>query len=331
MKEKATSPSQPTPRPDAITTGTIAICLTGILLGTIPLFKGILIQNFCCSSIAFFRVATAFLSISLFVIVKHLLNGTQGRFLIQRKHIWSFIGYGAISIAAVNYFYLKSLTCTSTAIAVVTVFVAAPLTTLAVSFFTDNRRNKREIFFILLIVIGCIMVNMQTNSPNTQWDGIIYATIAGICYGLFSIFGRNIAEDYDYPVMMFWQFLIATIATFIAMLLLGEVAMENIFDMRLITISNVLSILGIGVISTFIPYLMYSYGLRNGVPSTTASALTLLEPISGTIIAFAFLNEMINLLQAFGILVVILFSVLLASKKSADFLFKDTVLQTKQI
>jgi len=326
MHKEAVKSSRSMPQPKIILAGTIAICLTGILLGTIPLFKGMLIQNFCCSSIAFFRVATAFLSISLFIMVKYLLNGQQGRFLIQKKHLWSFIGYGAISIAAVNYFYLKSLTCTSTAIAVVTVFVAAPLTTLAVSFFTGNKRNRREVLCILLIVFGCIMVNMQTGSSGTQWDGILYASMAGVCYGLFSIFGKNVAEDYDYPVMMFWQFLIATIATFIAMMLLGELDLKSIFDMRLITTKNVLAVAGIGVLSTFIPYLLYSYGLKNGVSPTTASALTLLEPISGTIIAFAFLNEMVNPFQIFGILVVIFFSVLLASKKSCEFIFKDTVI-----
>jgi len=125
MKTKMIGPSHSTPQPKVFMAGIVAICLTGILLGTIPLFKGILVQKFCCSSIALFRVAVAFLSVSALVATSYLVSGSKGRFLIQRKHLGSFLGYGAISIAAVNYFYLKSLTCTSTAVAVVTVFVAA--------------------------------------------------------------------------------------------------------------------------------------------------------------------------------------------------------------
>jgi len=313
MPRKASTSSRNTPRQPKT-------------VGTIPLFKGILIQNFRCSSIAFFRVATAFIAISLFVLVNYLINGKQGRFLMQKKHLWSFIGYGAICIAATNYFYLESLTRTSTAIAVITVFVTAPITTLIVAILTGDKKDKREVICILSIVVGCILVNMQTTASETHWDGIGCAALAGICYGLFGIFGKNIAKDYDYPVMMFWQFLIATIATLAATALLGENILTTLLSISSAETKNIWAIIGIGTVSTFIPYLLYSYGLKKGVPPTTASALTLFEPISGTILAFFFLNERLTPSQIFGILVVIFFSILLStSKKNCDPPSKDAL------
>lgn len=308
--------------------GIIAICFTGISLGTIPLFKGILVQNnFVASEIALMRVSVAFMAVALLVGAISVVKGCS-TFMIKKKDLGAFIGYGAISIAAVNYFYLKSLTCTSTAIAVVTVFVAAPLTTLIAGFFTGAKTSKQGVLCTLVIVFGCVLVNMQLATSDNRWDGIMYAALAGVCYGLYGIFGKSLAKDYDYPVMMFWQFLIASITTLIAMVLLGGNVLGTIASIGAVSSKEMLAIAGIGVFSTFVPYLLYSYGLKKGVAPSTASALTLLEPISGTMIAFAYLGEAITLLQGYGMVIVIIGSVLLINKGTAK---PTAVTVTKQI
>lgn len=285
--------------------------MTGILLGTIPLFKDALINKFDCASIAFFRVVVAFISISALVVFTSLRCGKRGCFLISKKHIGSFIGYGAVCIAAVNYLYLKSLTCTSAAVALVTVFVSAPLTTMLANLIRRNsQKNLKEILCVLAMVCGCLLVNMnaETTASLSHWKGIVYAAFAGACYGMYGIFGSNLAEDYDYPIMMFWQFAIASLATLILVFIQGTNVLETMRSIGSINFREGFSIVEIGTVSTFIPYLLYSMGLKKGVSPTTASALTLLEPVAGTLLAFLFLNEAISITQGIGMSLVIMFS-----------------------
>lgn len=74
-------------------------------------------------------------------------------------------------------------------------------------------------------------------------------------------------------------------------------------------------ILGIGVIATFIPYVLYSFGLKKGAKPSTASALTTLEPISAAIIAYFFMSEKLTVLQVIGITVVVVSSCFLALRR----------------
>jgi len=306
------------PDPNQRKIGHLAICGTGLLLGLVPWFKDLLVDQYYCTWIVFFRVIIALITISAVVFIKRCLLGQNNdRFLIaSRKHVLSFIGYGAVSITAVYYFYIKSLTLTTAAISVISVFTAAPFTTLVVSFsFKKARASKREIFCIIIIVIGCVLVNWEAIGNLQQREGIFYGLLTGLCYGLFSIFGDNLKRHYHYTTMMFWQFLIATLTSVGIVLFVPNKGPAVVDSLKVLAPQELWGILGIGVIATFIPYILYSFGLKKGAKPSTASALTTLEPISATIVAYCFMDEKLTVLQAIGIIVVIISSCFLALKK----------------
>ena len=218
----------------------------------------------------------------------------------------SFVGFGAISITAVYYFYIKSLTLTTAAISVIAVFTAAPFTTLLASLiFKKAKASKREIFCILAIVVGSVLVNMEVVSSGHHRAGIIYGLLTGFCYGWFSIFGDNIRKHYHYTTMMFWQFLIATLSSIGIVLFVPNEGPAVVDSLKVLAPQELWGILGIGVIATFIPYALYSFGLKKGAKPSTASALTTMEPISATIISYFFMDEILTILQVIGIIVVV--------------------------
>jgi len=297
------------------TAGNVSILTTGILLGLVPLFNGNLVLNFSCVWIVCFRICVAFLCIAFLIFILYTFCGYKQKFLISKNDILFFLSYGVVCITAVSYFYIKSLALTSAAVAVITVFAVMPLTTLVVNaLFKLEKNTLTEIICILIIVIGCCLVTIEALSMS-NFLGIFYAAVAGSCYGLYSIIGKKVSRNYDYPIMMFWQFALAAMSSLI---LIFVFEYNSLITQKAILIKNItnnlLPIFLIGFVATFLPYLLYSFGLKQGIKTSRASALTLMEPVSATLIAYAYLNETISLLQFIGILTVIVFSIKLTQK-----------------
>ena len=296
--------------------GHLSIFMTGVLLGFVPLFKSELIDDFSSTWIVVFRICVAFMIISLVLLVKYSLFGYREKFFIRtRREIVGFMVYGIVCITAVNYFYIKSLTLTTATVAVVTVFTVLPLTTVLANVFVNKERTSvREMAYISMITLGCFLVTAQASNIS-GFMGILYAAAAGFCYGLYSVIGTKISSRYDYFVMMFWQFGIAAISSLVLLLAFEYRSLINSDGIywKLIA-ENVWMILAIGFFATFLPYILYSYGIKRGVKAARASALTMTEPASATIISFLFLYEPISLIQVVGIAIVLFFSVALSYK-----------------
>ncbi|HLN18930.1 MAG TPA: DMT family transporter [Patescibacteria group bacterium] len=293
--------------------GQIAICATGILLGLIPLFKSFLDLSCNCTEIVLIRIILAFVAISCILGVLSISGRLKNRITIKPKHWPIFFGYGSISLAAVYYFYIKSLDYTTATVSITTLFLACPLTALVVNLATGEEEYRfRKVFYILVMAAGCFLINFQGAGNNKlHFWGIACAFISGSCYGLYGYFGKKLVKHYDTTVMTFWQFFIALVSVLAISILAGNVP-ARLIVFTLMDTKEIMAGLGLGLISTFLPYLLYSYGLKQGVEATTASALSLLEAISCSLVAFIFLGENITIIQAIGIVIVVAFSTALA-------------------
>lgn len=305
--------------PESPLKGHITIGMMGLLLGLIPLFKDALTKNNCeCTEIIFARVIITFLAASVFLAAKKMIRGNIGRFCPAKEHFWSFIGYGIICIAAVNFLYIKSLTYTSATVSVITLFTVVPITTIiANALFRKRKTSLHKIGFVCFIIVGCAIVNLGSEPirQETHLTGIVLAMLAGMCYGLFSVFGKNLSPHYQPEVMIFWQFAIASLSTAIGLWAFNYSALPS-FAAWKNPINGVLSIIGIGTVCTFIPYYLYAYGLKCGASAVTASALTLLEPVSTSILAVLFLGEAATWSKLIGVTMVLMSSYLLIAKKA---------------
>lgn len=231
-----------------------------------------------------------------------------------KKELMLYAIYGVVCLTAVSYFYIKSLTLTTVAISIITVFTTMPLTALVIGIFLQSESyTKSELLYIFFIVFGCLMVNTQSLiSFDSSADilGMVYAALAGFSYGLYSSVGKKLGQTSDYPVMLFWQFAFAVISSVILLLYVDLTQSITIsIDMKDLT-ANICPIFFIGFVSTFMPYFLYSFGLskRFNVNTSIASILVLIEVISATIVAFVFLDEKITILQGFGMMIVVIFS-----------------------
>ena len=72
-------------------------------------------------------------------------------------------------------------------------------------------------------------------------------------------------------------------------------------------------LLGLGVFTFVVPYTLYTVGLRD-LPAGTASALSIVEPMSATVYSIAFLGEELTVYSGVGVILVV-GSVLMLSRE----------------
>lgn len=77
---------------------------------------------------------------------------------------------------------------------------------------------------------------------------------------------------------------------------------------------NLIYILGISVLCTILPYILYSYGL-SGLETGKAAILVTIEPLVGTLIGFLIFKEEFNFIKLIGMLLIFL-SVIILEKKT---------------
>jgi DME family drug/metabolite transporter len=151
---------------------------------------------------------------------------------------------------------------------------------------------------IVLLTMGKIQepsantISANTISANTtlinitfieQYAGIFLGLLAGLTYAVYSWSARNMIDKGIHA-----KSAMAGMFGFAAILLLPTLAFT---DSHLFSSFNNASVaIYMAVVPMFLGYLMFGYGLKQ-VEASTATLLTMLEPIVATILAIVILGE----------------------------------------
>lgn len=271
-------------------------------------FMGLFVRNinntgFSSFDICFFRsVGTAvFLFIFLLIFNRNALK-------IHLKDIWCFIGSGLISIVFFNYCYFTTITRTSLSIAAVLLYTSPAFVIVLSAVIFKERITVNRFIAVALAIAGCVCVSgiLGENSDNLSLPTLLVGIGAGLGYALYSIFSRiALNKGYSTMTITFYTFLIASI---------GTIPLLSTFNLPGQIIQHpecVLPILGLIIIATVFPYMLYTTGLKN-TTNTTASILACIEPVVATILGVLLFNEALTVPNFIGIVLILGASILIA-------------------
>ena len=129
--------------------------------------------------------------------------------------------------------------------------------------------------------------------------GDLCALGSGFCYALYVILARKLRQTYSSVVIMFWFFGLGGF-----FLLLGGLWWSDTFFFA--PTRTALIFLGLlGLLPTGIGHFSYNLSLKY-IPAAKASTIILLEPVTGTLFAVLFLQEVPPLSSLFGICIALL-------------------------
>lgn len=273
----------------------VAVLAAGTFWGTMGFFaRSLYAAGFGPLEVAQTRITTGLVLVGLYIL---LFNRSQ--FKVKLKDIWCFLGTGIVSLLLFSTCYFSALNYTSLAVAAILLYTAPFFVMLLSLLLFKEKMNGKKVIALLLAFTGCVLVSGVGGDESFSWIGILLGIGSGFFYALYSIFGRYaINRGYGAWTMTFYTFLFCSIGC--AFLSDWHV----IGNVMAASSGNILWVLGLGFVTAFLPYVLYSTGLEH-MESSKASILASVEPVVSALFGVFVFHESISVWGVLGIAMVL--------------------------
>ena len=270
----------------------VHVLIAGVSWGCIGIFTRHL------SAFGMPTLAVAFSRSIVATVTLAVLFGLTDRsiFRIRVKDVWMFVGTGFISIGLFNVLYFMTQGLTTLSVAAVLLYTAPFFVIILSKLIFKERITRQKVVALLLAFTGCLFAtgligggSVGAIAPLAITTGIA----SGFTYALYSIFGRVALNHYGPMTVTFYSLLISALS-------LGVIILIDAPAVPMVQPKLILGILGLGIVSTALPYVFYTKGLSVLAPSK-ASVLAFIEPMTATVVGILIFHEPLTLTAALGI------------------------------
>lgn len=244
------------------------------------------------------RSLTVTVGMGIFLLIKD-----KSLFRVKLKDFWIFLGTGLISIVFFNVCYFLTIGKTTLATASVLLYTAPCFVMLMSAVFFKEKITAQKLAALVIAFLGCALASGFAGG-DISLTVLLTGIGSGLGYASYSIFGKVALKKYHTFTLIFYTFLVASI---------GLLPFSNIGGAVSALTTNmtaVLCALGLGLISTFMPYIFYTTGLKH-VDAGKASVMAFAEPMVATVAGILIFKETLQLSNALGILLIFAAIVLL--------------------
>lgn len=268
----------------------------GALWGLIVLFvRGLNAGGMSSLSIVCYRNVLAALLFGTFLLVR-----SPKLLRVSWKDLWMFAGTGILSVTLFNLCYFITLMHTSVAVAALLLYTSPVFVTLMALVFFREPLSRSKVAALLLTVAGCACVTgVFSQAETVPLPFILTGLGAGLFYGLYSILGKIALKKYTTVTITFYTFLFAGLIT------LPFSARNCAQVIALQPMSVLASGVGLALLCTIAPFLLYTYGLL-GIPAGRAAIFATTEPLVGTVVGIAVFGDQMTMWTVLGIVLVLL-------------------------
>lgn len=197
---------------------------------------------------------------------------------------WLAVVVGGIAFAGYQVAYFAAIPRIGVAMGVILNICSAPVFTLVLGYiFLRERTTARQLVAMGCAIVGVIVVVLSNSATTPVFDiGALYAVSAGLCYSSMAVASRRIANRYAPVTVLTAMFGVSALV--LVGLLLGRHAPLALPPQAWF------GVVYLALIPTALSYVLYVRGLQHA-SATTATTVTLLEPITSTICAVTLLAE----------------------------------------
>lgn len=297
----------------------ISVILAGIFWGVINIF----VKNLSAHGLSAMEICAVRMAVSVVVFGLFMVIFQRDKIRIRLKDIWIFLCMGIVSVDLFNLCYFYTMIQTQASVAVVLLYTSPVFIMILSAIFFKEKVTAIKIIALVLTLGGCVLVAGLIGGAYTITPLVILTgVLSGLFYGLYTIFGRVALKKYDTMTATFWTFVFG---------FLGGIPFGNyphIISTVLKEPSVLFWIIGIGVISTVLPYLFYTWGLAR-MESSKAAILVAVEPLVGAVIGMTLFHESRDLPKIIGI-ILILAAIVLMNLPSRRAVMQETLQATEK-
>ncbi|MDY3015371.1 MAG: EamA family transporter [Evtepia sp.] len=274
------------------------IMAAGALWGCIGLFnRSLSAMGISSSSIVLLRNTGACVLLGLLFLLKD-----RSIFQIRVRHLPFFFGTGVVSLLFFTLCYFRSQQLSSLSVAGILLYTSPTFVVVLSALVFKDPFTKRKLCALLIAFLGCTFVTgIWGGELSLSLQGLLLGLGSGFFYATYSIFGRIALAHYPPFTVTFYTFLFAGVG---ALFFLDREDMATASS----SLWSVFLVLGLIIISTILPYLLYTKGLNDLGDSGKAAILASVEPVVASIVGILAFGEPMGLGVILG-LVCILISV----------------------
>ena len=277
------------------------ILAAGALWGLISIFvnalKGLGLNSIQCVAV---RVLISAVIMLIYILIKD-----KSLLKIKIRDIGYFVGTGILSIVFFNFCYFEAIEQIGGAAVPALLLYMAPVFVMMISLFVFKEKiTVKKLAALLLTIIGlCFVTGAFTGGEKISLYAFMLGIGSGLGYALYSIFGKLLAKKYSSLTITAYTFIVASVAV---VPFSGVITKIHL----LFNPMGAFASLGLAIISTVLPYLLYTNGLK-GMEAGKASILATIEPLVAAVVGVVIFHEEITFAKAAGMVFIVLAIVVL--------------------
>lgn len=291
---------------------TLYLIIAGICWGTIAVF----VRSLSELGLSIMEIVAVRCFFSLVILLIFMFLKDRSLLKIQTADMLLFCGTGIFSILFCNFCYFRSINILGEASVPALLMYTSPIFVMIMSFlFLGEDLNARKIFSVFLSVLGMCCLTEIFGGRDVKISGIIYGIGSGFGYSLYSIFGKFLVKKYKSETITLYTFVAASL--FVIPFVIPVKGRQILIDANFL-----LPALGLAVLSTVIPYTLYTRGLQK-TPAGKAVVLAMTEPVTATILGMAVYKEQMNIWKISG-MILIFAAILIINKRGCDKMHRES-------
>ncbi len=281
----------------------LAVIAAGCMWGSM----GLWVRRFSAEGLGSMQILALRAVVAVVVLGIFLVIYNRGLLRVHPGDLWCFFGTGVCSLLFFGYCYNRTILLTSLSVAAILLYTAPVIVTVLSFFLFKEAMTRRKLLALLLAFGGCVFVTAAPEGGHTMSTlGILTGLGSGFGYALYSIFSRFALERGYHPLTVTFYTFVFTFAGALPITdwapILGFAAKQP---------GNLAYSIAYGIVTTALPYIFYTLGLRY-VETSRASIMATVEPVVATLIGVLVLRERMTVMNAAGVLLVLVALVVLA-------------------
>lgn len=287
------------------TKGYLMIMGAGVCWATTGLFGTVLFRH----AVDPLLVASGRLSLGALLFILLLLLSNRDKFKLKRTELPLLLLAGFVGVAIFNYCYLQAIHLLGVSVSVVLLYTAPAFVIIISRMVLKELITPVKVGALLLTITGVVLVTGVYDRGDWSLNlwGLALGLGAGFTFGLMNIFSKlAVRNNSSYTI----TFYVMSIGAFILALLRPPWLLWHAG----LTPPAMLALLGLGVISTFLAYLLFIGGMKY-LEAGRASITAAVEPVAAFGLAALFLGERLVTLQFVGFFFVITAVLLLVVRR----------------
>lgn len=228
-----------------------------------------------------------------------ILFTDPGKIRVRLKDSWCFIGTGLFSLLFFTFCYFHAISMMNLSTAAILLYTAPTFVMLMSAVLFREKITGIKIAAAILAFAGCALVSGIGTDTVLTMKGLLFGLGAGFGYALYTIFSRYaLQRGYSTSTINFYSCFLAAVGAYVIW------RPQGVFTAMTSSPSAMFWCIGTGVLSCFVPYLLYTYGLI-GLENGRASILASVEPVVASLVGVFVYHENMTISSAAGVLLVL--------------------------